>query len=96
MLVFLVIVTYWPELSLWLPRAMKMLYALFRRVLRAGHLFGELLAALVVRHAEDEALRALQERVRAVHFLVPVLVASSMLRGRSSMKASCEPLPPNM
>jgi len=25
MLVFLVIVTYWPELSLWLPRAMKML-----------------------------------------------------------------------
>jgi TRAP-type C4-dicarboxylate transport system permease large subunit len=25
MLVFLVIVTYWPELTLWLPRAMKML-----------------------------------------------------------------------
>jgi len=25
MLVFLMIVTYWPELSLWLPRAMKML-----------------------------------------------------------------------
>src|SRR5512140_3843516 len=35
---------------------------------------GQLLAALVVRHAEDEALGALEERVRAVHLFAPVLV----------------------
>jgi hypothetical protein len=65
-------------------------------LLRGGDFVRQLLARLVVRHAQDEALGSLPEGVGAVHLLAPVFVGERHVLGTSSMKASCEPWPPKM